>query len=408
MDSSLLSHHSTDSRDNLPLINETISIDSARLSHTWSSNFAHEDADSDPFRERLNKKLEAGYSLVGHRTGSGEHIAALFRGPLRFNAKASDGAKEPAFTPRQSKCGTDLQFTDPETGAVDISYSTAWSLGRALALNDQHFVVSFARLNIKLHRGGSISETATRPGRMSREDLMSRLQKLGSSLDLSRPSVISHGTPSTRTNPEINGPETNLEGQASEEGSAADRVFATMSELLTANEPDWITVRNWVLDHCYFLTDVPAHYLFPDVKILSGLNDRIIISFDIDKAWIECLIDGGLSLGNNHLARDDDVTRTAIKRSIAEFLDDCARKNAALKDNRGSRVPTWGFVFQNNDNVTLGSSSKLQVELTKKSGNMVSSVHVQQLGDGVLLCLFDGELSEEQVTFLNVRVKVLE
>ncbi|KAM0407524.1 hypothetical protein ACHAPD_012194 [Fusarium lateritium] len=45
-----------------------------------------------------------------------------------------------------SNSGQDFQILDKQVGMMDISYSVAWQIGRTLALGDQAFVSSLARL----------------------------------------------------------------------------------------------------------------------------------------------------------------------------------------------------------------------------------------------------------------------
>jgi hypothetical protein len=98
----------------------------------------------DPKLEDVIKRRQTdGYTLVRHRTVIGEQMAAMIRGrltptfvvhPLREKFKM------------QSNFGSDLQILDPDLSLMDISYTSAWQLGKTLATGDSAFAASLARL----------------------------------------------------------------------------------------------------------------------------------------------------------------------------------------------------------------------------------------------------------------------
>lgn len=81
---------------------------------------------------RLERRLLDGYVITRYRTKTGEQTAAWIRGP--FVPTFVNHGKED--TP-MSYTGEDLQIMDKELGIMDITYSTAWQVGKSLALADQ-------------------------------------------------------------------------------------------------------------------------------------------------------------------------------------------------------------------------------------------------------------------------------
>lgn len=75
---------------------------------------------------RMVQRLKDGYSLVLYRVQSGEETVGLSRGPLLpVYPKAP-----PSTWPYSSTNGQDYQILDTVLGVMDISYSSAWQLGR--------------------------------------------------------------------------------------------------------------------------------------------------------------------------------------------------------------------------------------------------------------------------------------
>lgn len=100
--------------------------------------------------KRMLNRFEEGYTIVHSRMPTGEPTAALIRGPLTPNFIA------PLERNFLSNCGADLKIFDEKLDLMDITYSSAWSLGRSLALANQGFTVSLTRVRHEiLHPGTS-------------------------------------------------------------------------------------------------------------------------------------------------------------------------------------------------------------------------------------------------------------
>jgi hypothetical protein len=92
---------------------------------------------------RIAERLRNGYTLTKWRTQTSKLTAALLRGaviPTIPPGKFGDYWTSLSFS------GGQLQIFDKDAGLMDISYSTAWSLGKTLALADQPFTTSLSRL----------------------------------------------------------------------------------------------------------------------------------------------------------------------------------------------------------------------------------------------------------------------
>ncbi|KAI8195455.1 hypothetical protein K4K52_012355 [Colletotrichum sp. SAR 10_76] len=345
---------------------------------------------------RVGARMNDGYSIVKHRLQTGEDTVAFFRGP--FTPTVVD--QTAPIWDRCSNSGQDLQILDPILGIMDITYSSAWQLGRVLALGDEGFVTALGRLRTAIHKPAmkeakiaairAINPTAYRGKQDLLSDLPSLVQGLADIQNLSKkPLHITSSSP----NPDGDG-----DGGGDEGGSNADTDSQTVdatqfeaggikkrwyrrrlsrreipdlsfsspriqsrypgaaekfAEKLSAstdgsvydetNVPvstDWMVVMTWLLGKM-FLDGVPAHYLITDP---SHLPEESLRFFYIDPNWVEALLDGALSLGN-HRGRDED--RVAIKKAFNGHITSTPEHTDFTP-----QIPTYGF-FLRSDLVSM-------------------------------------------------------
>lgn len=104
-----------------------------------------------PLPLKLLKRLQEGYTFVRWRTSTGEEAVALNRGPLCPAAVKRPPSKVDMDWPGLSNFGTDYEVLDTGIGVVDISYSTAWHLGKTLAIADRNFAGALMRFRSLVH-----------------------------------------------------------------------------------------------------------------------------------------------------------------------------------------------------------------------------------------------------------------
>lgn len=113
--------------------NSLSTVDSMRRLGTTLGLLRPEPTVVDQIRQEdgwLANRLQDGYTITQYRTQTGEQTAALLRGPF--------APVYVSHSPRpMSLFGTDLQVLDSRLGLMDITYSVAWEVGKALALADQ-------------------------------------------------------------------------------------------------------------------------------------------------------------------------------------------------------------------------------------------------------------------------------
>ncbi|EGO56097.1 hypothetical protein NEUTE1DRAFT_146872 [Neurospora tetrasperma FGSC 2508] len=252
----------------------------------------------DDAAKRMLNRFEEGYTIVRSMTPTGEPTAALIRGPLTPNFIA------PLERDFLSNSGADLKIFDEKLDMMDITYSSAWSLGRSLALANRAFTVSLTRV---------------------------------------RHEILHPGT--------------------SERGGWK----TTYDDLTDPSSSDWSIVLRFVLD-LYHLVNVPSRYLLPGQSMLPRESLRFFfvdgnwIDALVDGALsVGYMYQGGLE---GSPVEDDDVVRRALKKSINRFM---FTDPTTVHHYRSAAVPRYGF-FLRSSVIAAAQFPDLKVSVVEPSG----------------------------------------
>ncbi|EGY14480.1 uncharacterized protein VDAG_05644 [Verticillium dahliae VdLs.17] len=295
-------------------------------------------------KDLVKQRQRDGYTIVRHRTVTGEETAAMTRGPLT-----------PTFVPHplregfvmQSNFGTDLQILDPDLSLMDLTYASAWQLGKTLAMGDPAFCVALSRLRMAIDSQSqgaakrdvhtAISEYASRKDTVARMfDLVRGLDDLnGNLLQSDRVAIKAATTASGRRwdvehnnvqamdgkhgNIDTSQRSQHMAPRTSAHADAAAASFALATDGTLYNEhnvptnTDSAYVYSWIIDKVH-LANVPAHYLVVEP---SHLPEETLRFCYFDENWSDALVDGALSLAN-HWANEPaaDESRAAIKKAV--------------------------------------------------------------------------------------------
>jgi hypothetical protein len=303
-------------------------------------------ADLKTAAQQLYDRLNQGYTVSRWRTAVGQESVAYTRGPLTplptpwKPSVANDW-------PGSSNTGKDYQILDSDLGVMDLSFSSAWQLGKLLAISDKRFNSALLRFRSLVHQAAVSSTNMQISGLAPKTAIVgnvaSSISELEASSDGTRtplrlvlPTSNQGAVPPPITHPDVapifNNNLVRIIGAQVAAGQSLYRGFG----LGKANNPDWEVIHNWISDKL-FLGGIPAQYLFPDPSFLPSEALRF---FYIDNAWIDCLIDGALSVAN-HLEPVDDKIRRRIKDvynvHLANNIDPAPIKPP---------VPRYGFVLR--------------------------------------------------------------
>ena len=354
----------------------------------------------------LVQRLRDGYVFSRYRLQTGEETVCLNRGPLVPVTIPPNATSWPG----NSNFSTDYQILDKQLGVVDISYSSAFQLGKTMAIADRVFCQALMRIRAIMYSKAASDTLVKVTGQQSKRDLASNI-----SSHVDKMASLSHASPNLPVKWTASPPKTlapnlslshpdaqpilreNVRKQALLIASSADGTI--YNEFNLANNTDWPVILSWVMDRL-FLANIPAHHLFVDP---SHLPMEALRLFHIDDTWLDCLIDGALSVAN-HLDQGDDQIRRHIKMAINEYL----KNPVPPKNTYSPQVPCYGFVIRsalikafpdlkisikyNNDN------SEPDAQLTDDGRARIC--RLTNIDDTTLLCLLDRKPEEiEEIQF---------
>lgn len=316
--------------------------------------------------ELIEARQADGYTISRSRTATGELTATMIRGPLvprRVVRPLREG-----FT-MQSNYGNDLAIFDSTIGLLDLTYSSAWQLGKTLAMADEPFCAALARLRSAVYGHGLnrskqeihalFGEDGFGPRSQTADtmvdlvqglcDLNSRLHVRGGTATSLTQNRWSHNIGdeiSLKSIDMLSQDSPHISARIASHSDAAALMFAMSTtkdvmynEYNIPQSPDYAYIYSWVLDKVH-LANIPAHYLVPDPSYLPQETLRF---FFVDDNWMDALIDGALSLANHWgYSPDKDTSRSAIKLAINERL----RKPDESLGGWHVPMPKYGFLLR--------------------------------------------------------------
>lgn len=352
-----------------------------------------------------------GYVLKPYTDITGAKTMALTRGPL-IPVRPDENPPK-AF----SLYGEGLSVFDKTTGIPDVSYSSAWSLGRSIMMADRALSASLLRLRGNIH-AGAIKRAKTNALNQagfsvlsgsesyldSLGDTVNHLQKgqdiggIGkrnpakrwtrSESDIANLPVMRLSTDTSYTHRDYDDEVKQLAlHMFGYESHGSDGTSVPARDI----DADAAAIRAWVIDR-FHLAGIPLHNLILDPEMLPSESIR---TFCIDNHWIDYFVDGGLSLAN-HFARDDDAIRRAVKECINKYLD------MPLRGGTVPQLPRWGFFIRS---IAVSAFPDLKVEAPLPPGapgDALEVVYMQVLADDVLVCLLDRLPGEQELDYIRI------
>ncbi|KAL2214432.1 hypothetical protein CC79DRAFT_1328344 [Sarocladium strictum] len=350
--------------------------------------------------EIVSKRQRDGYNIVRHRVITGEQTAAIYRGPLtptRVPHPLNNGI---SF---QSNFGTDLQILDPDIGLMDISYASAWQLGKTLAMADPAFTSALSRLRMLVNQQAlntarktvvqaMRSPSVSTVGRssldtklsifsdrnpyvtyMGKDEIKSDMLDIVKALNGMNEKIHESGTAFStnrwrRREPKASSQSSGMFPSTTQgRGEEEDDVMSLRSAHIYHQMPEHALFHT--LDHANTPGDNGKPYNYHEIPsntdyaiIQEWVLDKLHLSsipahylfpdpsyipvetlrfFHIDSNWMDALVDGSLSLAN-HLASEpeEDYCRTALKETLNRYF-----KSSIAGDYR-QQMPAYGFVLR--------------------------------------------------------------
>lgn len=295
--------------------------------------------------EYVDKALQRGYVPLDYKPSDSTPTFAWYRGPL-----APLPQKGPTQTASQAggaamifESADAAMIFDTRKGILDLSYASAWELGRLLALSSPAFVKGL-RLFVE--------------GRQNAAEFAREIEEF---LKLHRSSF---------TRP-ITGDE------RSEQVTITDELVEWIARLV-------------------LLYPVPFHYLVPHQALLPPESLRF---FHLDNNWVDALIDGAFSIAVRDLVKERKGLRSDMQATLSTIVYQhrlrLQGKNPTWEsDESYMSIPKSGFLLRSR--VVTGWPG---IELTVKTSattdpNLPEILRFDQIADGVLFCLARGLVDE--------------
>jgi hypothetical protein len=292
----------------------------------------------------VDNALKRGYVPLDYKPLDSTPTIAWYRGPL--TPLVRQRLDQPAF----ERADAALIFDDRK-GIMDVSYASAWELGRLLALTSPSFAKGL-RLFVDRHHNATA---------FAKEIETFLVQHRSSFKD---PSSI----PTQAVREQI---------------SIADELVEWIARLV-------------------LLYPVPFHYLVPHQTLLPPESLRF---FHLDDNWVNALVDGALSIAVRNLADEraarDDLQSALSKIVYQHRLRLQGQQPEGNPSERYMKIPKSGFLLRSS---LVSGWPGVEVTATT-SGTQDETfpkiLRLDQISDGVLFCLARG--SVEEVTFREPR-----
>ena len=318
-------------------------LDAANLKAATSQDVSVKSQVSNVLAERFRR----GYTLARWRTQTGEETTAFNRGPLVPLIVPSPPAKNTIQD--CSSTSQDYQILDPQTGLMDLSYSSAWQAGKLLAISDTAFSSALMRFR-SVVRNCTANKTRMAVNDMTPKAAM--FQSLGASMNSVQKKSAGQTGDAQRIRPaSTRSVVTDLkdlplfrdhlkDAIASNTGAGIDNQKKPIPyngfNMDGPSNTDWPVIHTWLAEKLS-LGGIPPQYLIPEPSFVPPESLRF---FYIDDFWLDCLLDGALSVAN-HLDEDDDMVRRELKKKFNEYLSTDV-PDAGFKP----QVPCYGFIIR--------------------------------------------------------------
>lgn len=291
----------------------------------------------------VDNALKRGYVPLDYKPIGSTPTFAWYRGPL------SPLPRQRLSQTVYERADAAMIFDDGK-GILDLSYASAWELGRLLALSSPAFVKGL-RLFVE--------------GRQNAAEFAREIEEF---LKLHRSSF--------------------------EQDIKGDKGLEQVT--ITDDLVQWIA-------QLVLLYPVPFHYLVPHQSLLPPESLRF---FHLDNNWVDALVDGAFSIAVRDVVKERQALRDDLQTTLSKIVYQHRLRLQGQSptwdtDDHYMSIPKSGFLLRSR--IVTGWPG---VELTVKTNarpdpNLPQILRFDQIADGVLFCLARGSIQD--VTFREPR-----
>jgi hypothetical protein len=351
----------------------------------------------------VTKALDAGYIPTNYYTKDTNNTFAWYRGPctpLKSNRFTKSNNIE-AFTK-----ASEAIIYDKDTGIFNMSYSSAWQLGKMLALSDNTFSQSLIRWRSNSNR--FIDLLATRAKIDNLPNLVT--ENIDELHEWLNSKIVTHScmdyllndfAKSIESKNNSNGTLKSPPSLRANRDDLVDELKKVMSDpngakLITQlGGQDFNDIVEWIA-YKSLLYNIPLSYIIPNEQMLPTESIRF---FYIDRAWTDSLIDGAMSIAI-HSTKDSDyykasknIITDAVNKLIMQLRDKLLGKDtetelsqdyymsgfllrsSVVRDWSGLEIRAYSSIDKNSDGVPIGKDS-------------IKLIRMERLSKDLMLCIF--------------------
>lgn len=340
--------------------------------------------------DAVSNALEMGFAAFNHRTRMGDKTVSWYRGPftpydtqsvIRLNGNTSD----------------DYVHYNPDTGMFDVSYASAWELGRLLALQNGNFSTTLynwkrelTQTTIRLIEDQFINLSYTEIAELIAESL-------GNYVDPIKKNTWNQNRPNRSSKIILTDTLTNLREHRV---SAVKDIMKDPQKLAdlhategTSDDDVPYVIANF-LARLKLLYGIPFNYLVSDVRMLPLESLRF---FYMDTAWANALVEGALSIGRS--TSGDSTLDKMMSPHIHGAITQHAHKmrsaalgiHPSLVESTPEVFNPTGFLLRSQ---VVSGWPGLEVVGKDKDGTVLPILRFEHAGPDVLLCIFNGVVQD--------------
>ncbi|KAH0562327.1 hypothetical protein GP486_002981 [Trichoglossum hirsutum] len=330
-----------------------------------SSEESHSAALQSAAARVLHDRLSNSYTICRWRTATGEETVAFNRGPLVATPTSDVPSKPPQDWFPISMTGKDYQIFDEDVGLMDMTYSSAWSLGKLVAISDSAFNAALLRFRSLVWQKSSSKTRMLVNNMYTASEVLARVPSAIGGASAIQPDTFAG--PVLRLNP-----------------SSTDPVAPPLTHPEVA--PLFAKALRQAVDTVTSATD--GETLYSDFDLESAANS----DWELIHGWIsDCLYLGKIP------EPEFDLTRLRIKEIYNFYLS----KDIHGLEGRTPPIPRYGFVVRS---MAVKAAPDLKITATRRiweDGKWKEDldqpdhrrrdpiVRLRRMDDFTILCLLD-------------------
>ncbi|MGB8193390.1 MAG: hypothetical protein WCF67_15775 [Chitinophagaceae bacterium] len=344
------------------------------------------------------KRLLEGYTALSFHTASGEDSFCWYRGPF----SAVQAQPLPATITDYKHVSTATIY-DQANAIFDNSYSSAWTIGRLIAISDSAFADALLRARTKVtgigtrllerskmaHLAGIIDlEKLASPGLTRRSFTVKMKTGMGVRLMQSFAQPMQDIKPTESHSKNFLYP-----GEQQHSSHAAEMTWfmqkKEIKDFLAAKVADAIDpLADW-LSKLALLYNVSFNHLVPDQRMLPVESVRF---FHIDQGWIHVMLNGAMTVGlhgTRELNAHNIIAPSLLQKALHKIKTERNKRlRMSFSDEPITKMPVAGMLIRS---ALITGWPGLAINATSKAGP-VNIMRMDNVSPNVLLVLWDAVL----------------